>query len=109
APFAGGISNARTWWESLLVRAKEHPIKALAIRIFSIVPHCAEVERLFSNLGGVQSVKRCNWTVDHIQTIGTLRNNYESELTNGATVHRRHAHMHTRDERGLNKEKATEL
>ena len=109
APFAGGISDTHSWWETLLVHAKEHPIKALATQIFSIVPHCAEVERLFSNLGGVQSVKRCNWTVDHIQTIGILCNYYEGELTKGTTAHRKHAHMHTRDEHGLNKEKVNEL
>ena len=108
-PFAGGTSNACSWWETLLMQAKEHPIKALVIQIFSIVPHCAEVEGLFSNLGGVQSIKHFNWTVDHMQTIGTLRNYYEGELTKGATAHRKHAHMHTRDEQGLNKDKASEL
>ncbi|KAG2368929.1 hypothetical protein BDR07DRAFT_1198175, partial [Suillus spraguei] len=48
----------------------------LAITLFSIVPHAADVERLFSDLGGIQGVKRCNLTVRTFETLGKLRNNY---------------------------------
>jgi hypothetical protein len=58
-PFVGGCADAMEWWSSLPISSKQHPLKTLAITIFSIVPHAAEVERLFSDLGGVQGVRRC--------------------------------------------------
>jgi hypothetical protein len=53
APFNGGKSDAKDWWKGLVVNISSHPLKALAIKLFSIVPHAAEVERFFSNLGGI--------------------------------------------------------
>ena len=38
-PFAGGRRDARDWWTSLVATAADHPLKAMAIRIFAIVPH----------------------------------------------------------------------
>lgn len=100
APFKGGKSDAKDWWKSLVVDVKSHPLKALAIKLFSIVPHAAEVERFFSNLGGVQSVKRSTLTIPHMQTLGTLRNQYTQQLhelaiIEGKSTRRKHAHMHT--------------
>ena len=46
-PFAGGWCDARDWWTSLVATALDHPLKAMAIRIFAIVPHTADVERYF--------------------------------------------------------------
>ncbi|CDO74562.1 hypothetical protein BN946_scf184931.g1 [Trametes cinnabarina] len=109
APFSGGIADAKSWWSGPLINSKAHPIKAMALRIFSIVPHSAEIERLFSNLGGVQSVKRCRLSVPHMETLGILRNQYNDDLTGGATVRRQHAHMHTRDSKGLDLDKLTSL
>jgi hypothetical protein len=55
-------------------KALQH-LKAFAIIILSIVPHAAEVERLFSDLGGMQSVKRCNLSVNTFQTLSKIRAN----------------------------------
>ncbi|KAL7284481.1 hypothetical protein ACG7TL_001772 [Trametes sanguinea] len=109
APFSGGIADAKSWWSGPLINKKAHPIMAMALRIFSIVPHSAEIERLFSNLGGVQSVKRCRLSVPHMETLGILRNQYNDDLTGGATVRRQHAHMHTRNSKGLDLDKLTSL
>jgi len=100
APFKGGKSDAKDWWKSLVVDIKSHPLKVLAVKLFSIVPHAAEVERFFSNLGGVQSVKRSNLSIPHMQTLGTLRNQYTQQLHDvaiaaGKPTRRKHAHMHT--------------
>jgi len=53
-PFSGAMADGLQWWESLTASAEKHPLKALAITLLSVVPHAAEVERLFSNLGGIQ-------------------------------------------------------
>ncbi|KAF8973343.1 ribonuclease H-like domain-containing protein [Flammula alnicola] len=115
APFNGGKSDAKDWWKSLLVNVNSHPLKALAIKLFSIVPHAAEVERFFSNLGGVQSVKRSRLTIPHMQTFGTLRNHYirqlhEIAIAAGKSTRCKHAHMHTSTEGGgLNVDRADDL
>ena len=115
APFNGGKSDAEDWWKSLVVNVSSHPLKALAIKLFSIVPHAAEVERFFSNLGGIQSVKRSNLTIPHLQTYGTLRNHYVRQLhevavATGKATRRKHAHMHTPIEGGgINVGRADEL
>ena len=58
APFADGKANRKSWWEDLtLASASLHPLKVMAIKIFSIIPHTAEVELLFSSLGGHISLK----------------------------------------------------
>ncbi|KAG2062609.1 hypothetical protein BDR04DRAFT_1040100, partial [Suillus decipiens] len=63
APFTGGQVDRLAWCENLPVNSDAHPLKAFAIVILSIVPHAAEVEQLFSDLGGTQSAKRCNLSV----------------------------------------------
>lgn len=114
APFQGGKADGRDWWKSLLVNVTSHPIKALAIKLFSIVPHAAEVERFFSNLGGVQSVKRSRLTVPHMETLGMLRNHYtrqlhEAAIKAGKSTRRKHAHMHTQPDGGINVDRAEDL
>lgn len=113
-PFQGGKADGRDWWKSLLVSVASHPLKALAIKLFSIVPHAAEVERFFSNLGGIQSVKRSRLTIPHLKTLGTLRNHYTRQVQEEATkagksTRRKHAHMHTQADGGINVERAEDL
>ena len=113
-PFVGGQADATKWWECLEISADQHPIKALAITILAIVPHAADVERLFSDLTGVQGVKRCNLTVETFETMGKLRANYNYHLhqqarASGKSIRRRHAHMHTRNEPGLNIDLSADL
>ena len=113
--FAGGNRQALTWWE-LLANGESHPLRALAVALFSIVPHAAEVERLFSCLGGVQTAKRCNLAVDTFEALGKIRSNLAYELwkktcteNGGRAPHRRHAHSHIRPEAGLNLELSKDL
>ena len=113
-PFKGGAPDGLGWWEDLPVKASEYPLKSMGIRILSIVPHAGEVERLFSNLGHIQGVRRCNLTVPHMQTLGTLRNYYqgladEKKKESGQPTRRRHAHMHTREGGGVNSQKVADL
>ncbi|KAG2064892.1 hypothetical protein BDR04DRAFT_939507, partial [Suillus decipiens] len=70
--FSGGQADALDWWETLPVSAKRCPLKAFANIIHSIVPHAADVERHFSGLGGVQSVKRCNLSVQTFESFSKL-------------------------------------
>ena len=62
APFTGQERDSLAWWKALPISGKLRPLKALAIVVFSIVPHAGDVERLFSDLGGIQGTRR-NLTV----------------------------------------------
>jgi hypothetical protein len=114
SPFAGGQVDGLSWWENLPINSETHPLKAFAIIILSIVPHAAEVERLFSDLGGTQSVKRCNLSVNTFQTLGKIRANlrYHIHLKNvadGKPTRHRHAHMHTTELPGIDTDVAKQL
>ncbi|KAF9005030.1 ribonuclease H-like domain-containing protein [Cyathus striatus] len=74
SPFTGGKADVKSWWTS--VNIGFHPIWTFSLKIMAIVPHAAEVEHFFSNLGGVQSVKRSRLTVDHLGSLGMLHNFY---------------------------------
>jgi hypothetical protein len=89
-------------------------LKAFAIIILSIVLHAAEVERLFSDLGGTQSVKRCNLSVNTFQTLGKICANlrYHIHLKNvadGKPTRHHHAHMHTTKPPGIDTDVAKQL
>ncbi|KAG2073680.1 hypothetical protein BDR04DRAFT_1094698, partial [Suillus decipiens] len=71
-------------------------------------------ERLFSDLDGIQNVKRCNLTVRTFETLGKLRNNYsyhvhQRALAAGQPVRRKHAHIHTRNNGGIDTDLAMDL
>jgi hypothetical protein len=59
-------------WETLPVSAEHCPLKAFAITIHLIVPDAANVEHYFLGLGGVQSVKRCNLSVQTFKSLSKL-------------------------------------
>ncbi|KAI5990358.1 hypothetical protein EDC04DRAFT_2911953 [Pisolithus marmoratus] len=114
APFAGGQADGLAWWEHSPVSADAHPLKALAVTILSIVPHAGDVEQLFSDLGSTQSPRRCNLSVDTFQTLGKIHANlcYHLDVKNtaaGKQTHQKHAHMHARDEPGINMDVASDL
>ncbi|KAF9237795.1 hypothetical protein BU15DRAFT_88612 [Melanogaster broomeanus] len=114
APFAGGQTDGLAWWENLPVSAEAHPLKGFAITILSIVPHAGKVEQLFSALGSTQSPRRCNLSVDTFKTLGKIRANlnhhlYMKKLATGQQTRRQHAHMHTREEPGINVEVVKDL
>ena len=112
--FSGGQADALDWWECLPVTAKQCPLKAMAIMLHSVVPHAADVERYFSGLGGTQSAKRCNLTVETFEALSKLRSSYAHHLYKmdraaGKSTHCKHAHMHTRPDAGIDTELADEL
>jgi hypothetical protein len=112
--FVGGQADGLDWWESLPISSKSHPLKSLAITLLSIVLHSADVEQLFSALGGTQTPKRCNLSVETFETLRKLCANYSYHLyqhdcTAGKSTHRRHNHMHTRSTRGINVELTEEI
>lgn len=113
-PFSGGLADGQAWWENMAVTASSRPIKSMAIILFSVVPHAAEVERLFSDLASIEGDKRTNFNVDTLLTLGRLRCNYRDMIQNyrratGNSVRRRHAHMHTRAEPGIDEASVTSL
>ncbi|KAG2069028.1 hypothetical protein BDR04DRAFT_1055974, partial [Suillus decipiens] len=102
------------WWESLTVSANRHPLKALAITLLSIVPHAADIERLFPDMGSTQSPKRCNLSIDPLQALAKIRANLryhtqQKAVANGKPTRRRHAHMHTGAQPGINVDVAADL
>ncbi|KAL1725142.1 ribonuclease H-like domain-containing protein [Schizophyllum commune] len=112
--WAGGKADALTWWHDLAVREIEHPLKTLALILHSIVPHTAEVERLFSQLGGVQTAKRCNLSVETFESLGKCRSHYsrqqwDEDRARGKPRHRQAAHMHTRPTAGVDADLVQQL
>lgn len=87
----------------------------MAITMFSIIPHAAKVERLFSQLGGVQTTRRCKLLVETFEALGKIRADlshqlWEDEHTKtGKIPHRRHGHMHTLPQLGIDTDAAKEL
>lgn len=101
-PFSGGLANGSQWWEQMPVTTREHPLKGMALRIFSIVPHAGEVERLFSNLKSMQGDDRAGLSVATIRSAGRMRCHYRDliqarKIADGERVRKKHAHMHTRE------------
>ena len=114
SPFEGGTSNGLDWWKGLPIKVSDYPLKSMGIRILSIIPHAGEVERLFSNLGHIQGARRCNLSVSHMQTLGSLRNFYQGvadkkKKESGQSTRRKHAHMHTCEGGGVDSEKVANL
>ncbi|KAF7333350.1 DUF659 domain-containing protein [Mycena venus] len=114
SPFTGGRRNAREWWAEV-PRENHEAIRDLAIALASIVPHSADVERLFSDLGGIQTPRRSCMTVPNMEKIGKIRSRLSYELyvtakaKTGNTVHRKHNHMHTQSTPGVNADLAKDL
>ncbi|KAF5363035.1 hypothetical protein D9758_012617 [Tetrapyrgos nigripes] len=107
APFIGGTKDGKAYWESLSVASDQVPLKKLAITIFLIVPSSSDVERLFSDLGGIQTPKRNNLNINTFEDLGkmhcNLRRHHHSELrAQGKSIHRKHGHMHTKTSPGIN-------
>ncbi|KAF8491947.1 hypothetical protein JB92DRAFT_2752511, partial [Gautieria morchelliformis] len=90
------------------------PHLTLTLTLFAIMPHAADIEQLFSGLGGIQSVKRSRLTVQNFEMLGMLRNHYSYVLDKeqalaGQPTHQHKVHMHTRLNRDMNVELVAEL
>ncbi|KAJ6459106.1 ribonuclease H-like domain-containing protein, partial [Mycena sanguinolenta] len=114
SPFGGGHRDAREWWGDV-PKENHEGIRELSILLANVVPHSAEVERLFSGLGGIQTARRSTLTVEHMEKMGKVRSRLSYELyvaakqKTGTTVHRKHNHMHTQPTPGINAELAKDL
>ncbi|KAJ6548592.1 ribonuclease H-like domain-containing protein [Mycena capillaripes] len=112
APFSGTATNAKDWWEAI---PKQHEgIRAMAIILHSIVPHSADVERLFSNLGGIQSPRRNGWLVETMEKVAKIRSHlsyllFQKKKAEGKLTQRKHGHMHTRPALGIDGDLAQDL
>ncbi|KAG2117129.1 uncharacterized protein F5147DRAFT_671345 [Suillus discolor] len=65
-------------------------------------------------MGSTQSPKRCNLSVDTFEALAKIRVNlryhsHQKAVVNGKPIRRRHAHMHTNAEPGINIDTATDL
>lgn len=80
-PFSGGQKDAREWWKVLPVAPELHTLKpfALAVLRLSIVPHAAEIERLFSSCNGIQSPKRNSLAVSTFSKLAKIRSQLVKE------------------------------
>ncbi|KAJ7331036.1 hypothetical protein DFH08DRAFT_940241 [Mycena albidolilacea] len=113
APFSGGSKDAKGWWEDVPA-GKHEGIRSLGIILASIVPHSADVERLFSDLGQTQTPHRKGMTVDHMEKYGKIRARLTYELHEWQTAisgisRRQHNHMHTRPTGGIDGDLAKDL
>nr|GAT42637.1 predicted protein [Mycena chlorophos] len=112
SPFVGKAARARPWWVDMPRDYTD--LKTLAIVFCSIVPHSADVERLFSQFGGIQSPRRSNMTVDTMEKLGRVRGHLNLLLSEkhkllGKPTRRKHAHMHTNKSGGINTDLAASL
>ncbi|KAF7791659.1 hypothetical protein EIP86_002681 [Pleurotus ostreatoroseus] len=86
----------------------------MAIILFSVVPHSAEVERLFSDLNNIEGKRRTSLKVDTLCKLARLRCNYRDLIQDykracGKETRRKHSHMHTRADGGIDSEAVTLL
>ncbi|KAG2122855.1 hypothetical protein BD769DRAFT_958505 [Suillus cothurnatus] len=85
-----------------------------AITLLSIVPHAADVERLFSDKGSTQSPKRCNLSVNTFEALAKIQANlryhsHQKAVVNDKPIRRRHAHIDTNAQPGINIDVAADL
>ncbi|KAI1783658.1 hypothetical protein LXA43DRAFT_1067442 [Ganoderma leucocontextum] len=74
------ISKSIKNWTNLDAPSNKHLLKALAIVLHSIVLHAAKIEHVFSELGGIQSVKRCRLSVETFKLKAGINVNLAEDL-----------------------------
>ncbi|KAJ7230543.1 ribonuclease H-like domain-containing protein [Mycena pura] len=85
-PFAGGQKDALKWWETNSASAKDHGLKPFATAMLGIVPHSAEIERLFSSCNGIQSPKRNSLAVETFSKLAKVRSSLVEEAKRRAPI-----------------------
>ncbi|KAJ7222628.1 ribonuclease H-like domain-containing protein [Mycena pura] len=83
-PFAGGQKDASGWWKMVVAKDKAHPLKPFAIAILGLVPHSAEIVRLFSSCNGIQSPKRNCLAVETFSKLAKVRSSLVEEANRRA-------------------------
>jgi hypothetical protein len=86
--FKGSSDDAREWWTN--VRGSddhEHVLKSMALILHGLVPHAAEVERLFSSLGAIQGDYRTSLKAQTFEQLGMLRSYLTSIVKVDAIEH----------------------
>lgn len=78
-PFTGGQRDALKWWQLNSASEKTHLLKPFAIAILGIVPHSAEIERLFSSCNGIQSPKQNGLAVETFSKLAKIRSSLVEE------------------------------
>ena len=86
--YGGEYFNVVAWWRGVKF-AGNAELAVLAEVLFSVVPHSASVERLFSDFGWFQSKRRSRLNPDTIGKLATIKRALHNE------------------ERGANKQRAT--
>ncbi|KAJ3990836.1 ribonuclease H-like domain-containing protein [Lentinula boryana] len=99
--FEGGNKDPCAWWKSLTMNSEKHKLKLFAVAILSIVPHAAEIERLFSSLNGIQSPKRNGLSIPTFDKLAKLRSYYAEEVRHQtgqvASSERRFTQIHSEE------------
>jgi hypothetical protein len=86
-PFVKKRVTPRTWWMS----CDDQPpyLKQLALKMFSVVPHSASCERMFSALGWLYGKKRTTLDINTVEAMAKIRHFYQnnSKLISSEKTH----------------------
>ncbi|CAG8711386.1 ribonuclease H-like domain-containing protein [Rhizophagus irregularis DAOM 181602=DAOM 197198] len=78
--FDNSIETPMSWWYS--IKDKYNHLEELAIMIFSITPHSAGCERIFSTLGWLYGKRRQHLGLSTIESMAKIRSYYLSNMKN---------------------------
>ena len=78
--FDSTLETPMSWWLSIKDRYKYLP--ELAIMIFSITPHSAGCERIFSTLGWLYGKRRQRLELSKVEGMAKIRSFYVSNIKN---------------------------
>lgn len=68
------------WWKALLAFPSSRVLATIAIVLASIVPHSADLERLFSIMGWFHSPRRSSMLSDKLGMMSKVRTYYSSDV-----------------------------
>ncbi len=68
------IEDGGRYWKKLILSKEKMPLKIVAERLFSIIPHTAAVERSFSQLGMISTKRRNRISTSHLFILGQMNN-----------------------------------
>ncbi len=75
-PYDPSLMTPYNWWSCIEV--KPNYIQQLAKKLFAITPHAASCERIWSTCGWLYGKKRCNLSVEHVETLAKIHSYYVS-------------------------------